>query len=133
MGITRLTALEIFTNPNDLRLSVVREEGKGESGKYAILITRGPGHSFKLLLSSQPFAATVDEAARDIGEILEFIRQNATKDLERPDDGLAQFLNPGGQPVDQSRVLNEELIDRILIELRAHRFADTCQMAAARH
>ena|SRR3989344_5545205 len=133
MGITRLTAIEIFTNPNDLRFSVVREKGRGKGGKYAIFITRGPGHNLKSLLSSQPFAETVDEAVRDIGEILEFIRQSATKDLERPDGGLAQFLNPGGQPIDQSRVLNEGLIARILVELRAHQFADTHQMAAARH
>lgn len=126
MGITRSTALEIYTNPGDLEITVGQEE---ESGKFAIGIYRGPGHNFKLMISSVPFAESLEDAIEVIRkEVLELSMHAIEKDLEDPESFISQYLNPDGAEIDQSKVLNPGLISRILDELRQHRIASTYKM-----
>ena len=128
MGISVSTALEIFTNPSDLEISI--GQGKG-GGKFSIFISRGPGHDFKILLSSQPFAESTEAAVKAVGEILESIRKAATDTLGDKENPLTQILNPDGQAIDQSKALNPDLIRRILEELRKHKRAGTYEMLVA--
>ncbi len=121
-GITMLTALEIFSNPRDLVVSTGRVEGK-----YAIAISRGPGHNFKILIDSQPFAETPEAATKAIHEILGSIREAATKQLGDRESIPSQYLNPSGRRLHQSKVLDADLIDWILNELREGRVARTYQ------
>jgi hypothetical protein len=51
MSVSVVTALEIFTNPNDLFIYISQSE---ENGNYTYCIRRGPQHSFKILLTSGP-------------------------------------------------------------------------------
>mgnify|MGYP001559215374 FL=1 len=127
MGISVSTALEIFTNPSDLEISI--GQGKG-GGKFSIFISRGPGHDFKILISSQPFAESMEAAVVATGEILESIRKVATNTFGDKDNPISQILNPDGQEVEQSKVLNSELIQRILEKLRRHQRAGTYEMLA---
>ncbi len=50
MGLTLVTALEIFTHPDDLHIIVTQERG-GKRG-WGMGICRGPGHDFKVMLST---------------------------------------------------------------------------------
>jgi hypothetical protein len=124
-GINRLTAIEIFTNPSDLEIVIGQEKS---SGKYAIAITRGPGHNFKMMLDSEPFTEKFEEALKAVKTILETVQQSVKKELEDPKSFTAQFLNPDNQALDQSKALNPDLINRIMDELRQHRVASTYKM-----
>lgn len=65
MGVSRLTVLEIFTNPADLEFTV------GESdGKWGVLISRGAGHRFKPLLSTEAVFPERDTAIDAIRSVL---------------------------------------------------------------
>ncbi|MEX0930500.1 MAG: hypothetical protein WDZ79_02350 [Candidatus Paceibacterota bacterium] len=127
MGISLQTALEIFTNPGDLVITLGQEE---EGTKFAIGIFRGPGHNFKPMLTSQPFAEKHEDAVEAIREILESIREAMTKYFADRKSIPSRYLNPDGLEIDQSKVLNPELIARILDELRQHRGASTRKMLA---
>jgi len=127
MGISMITALEIFTNPGDLEIIIGQEK---EEAKFTIGIFRGPGHNFKPMLTSQPFAETQEDAVEAIKGTLESIREALTKDFADRKSLPSQYLNPDGLEIDLSKVLNPELIARILEELRQHRVASTYKMLA---
>jgi len=112
MGISTYTALEIFTNPSDLEITIGREN---EGEKYAFGIYRGRGHNFKPLLTSQAFAETKEDAIKGVEETLLIVLE-------------ANHHNPDGQDIDQSKVLNQDLIARILEELRRNDKVSTCKM-----
>lgn len=127
-GISRATALEIFTNPTDLEFTISQEEG---GRKFAVGIYRGPGHNYKPMLTSEPFAKTLDEAVETVKVILEAIVKTETEGLNDQRSLVTQILNPDNRPVDQSKVLNAELIARIVDELRLHKKASTWEMVPA--
>lgn len=122
-----LTALEIFTNPDDLEITIGQEK---EGAKFTIGIFRGPGHNFKPMLTSQPFAEKLEDAVEVIKGILESIREAIAKDFANRKSLPSQYLNPDGLEIDQSKVLNLDLIARILDELRQHKVASTYKMLA---
>ena len=101
MGISIITAVEIFTNPGDLEFNIGFTIGK-ESGKFSISIFRGPSHNFKPLITSPPFAEKLEDAVEAIKERLEAIQQYMTKELEDPASHLLPYLNPDGGKIDQS-------------------------------
>jgi hypothetical protein len=125
MGIGMFTALEIFTNPGDLEITIGQEK---VGAKFAIGIFRGPGHNFRPILTSQPFAEKLEDAVEAIRGTLESIREALTKDFADRKSLPSQYLNPDRQEIDPSKVLNQDLIRRILEELRAHGKASTCKM-----
>ena len=127
MGISMRTASEIFTNPDDLEIMIGQER---EGAKFAIGIFRGPGHNFKPMLESQPFAENIEDAREEVKGPLESRREALTKDFADQKSLLSQYLNPDGLEIDQSKVLNPALISRILDELRQHRVASTYKMLA---
>ena len=57
--MTRITAWEIYSNPLDLQISAMPSKEHG--GKLFLLIERGPGHSFKQLLSGQSTLTSLQE------------------------------------------------------------------------
>lgn len=125
MGITRITALEIFTNPGDLEFTIGQDK---DSSKFAIGIFRGPGHRYKPMITSVPFAETQEDAVKAVEEILQMIHDCITKEFENPGSIASQYLNPDGREIDQSKVLSQDLISRILGELQQHQKASTCDM-----
>jgi len=125
MGLTMMTALEIFTNPDDLEITIVQEKN---GGKFAISIFRGIKHRYKPMLTSQPFAKTQKEAIKAIGEILQAVHNVSTREFENSESLVFQFLNPDSKEIDQSKILNQNLIERILEELRKNAKVSTCEM-----
>lgn len=124
MGISMITAVEIYTNPKDLEFRIGQER---HDGLFAFTVTRGPGHDFRLLLSTRPFAQTEEEIIDAIGEILVGIHESAPKELEGMSNRLG-FLCSDQTAVDSTNVLSPELITRILEELRQHQVASTYKM-----
>lgn len=122
MEINITTALEIFKHPGNLEVAIWQE--KGES-KFTIGIFLG--HLNTPLLTSQTTEKRED-AMEAIRETLESICEAATKYFADRKSLPSQYLNPDGLEIDQSKVLNSELITRILEELRQHRVASTCKM-----
>lgn len=122
-----ITALEIFTNPGDLEITIGQEK---EGAKFSIGIFRGPGHNFKPMLTSQPFAEKLEDAVKAIQGTLESIHEALTKDFADRKSLPSQYLNPDSREIDQSKILNPDLISRILDELRQHQVASTYKMLA---
>ncbi len=106
-----ITALEIFANPRDLTIKLSQAN---VNEKFAIGFFRGPGHRFKPLHTSQPFADTPGEAVDQIGEILRAAYNHGVT-----------TLSPHSDP---SEFLSLEFIDQILAELREHHEARTHEM-----
>ena len=125
--ITRMSALEIFTNPEDLEFTV-GQEGEGENATCAFGIFRGPRHKFKSILTSQPFKGTTEDAIGVVKKILESICKKIREDFADDKSILSQYLNPEGGEIDEAKVLNPDLITRILDELRQNKTASTDKM-----
>ncbi|MEI8337712.1 MAG: hypothetical protein WCF92_01020 [bacterium] len=123
-----ITALEIFTNPNDLEI-IIGQKKAGD--KFEIGFFRGPGHRFKPMLTSEPFAEKLEDAVEAIKGILESICEALTKEFSDQKSLPSQYLNPEGHKINQSKVLNTDLINRILEELRQHKVASTYKMLAS--
>ena len=109
--MTLKTALEIFSNPNDLSFTVGRNN---EYEKFTILIMRGPGHNFKLLLTSEPQFESIEDAVGVIKEVL-----NSVCESSRKFTGNHNEVN----------TLNEEMIERILTSLKKTKHANTYEAA----
>ena len=123
MGVSMITGLEIYTQPDDLQFVV--GESEREKGKYGILISRGPGHRFKILIST-PCAFDSREAA--VGAVLDLLAavcEAAKKELGNPSSFIAAIVNPNGRPVEDANVLTQERIEKIVEDLRAGRVANT--------
>ena len=118
-----MTALEIFSNPYDLQ--ILTYQPSEASKNWAFSITRGPGHEGKPLLSAQPIFATHEEAVKAIKGVLGSIRQFAEKELGNPASATSLFLNPERAELDQTKVLTEELIARILTDIKEKNAAST--------
>lgn len=125
-GITLITALEIFTNPKDLQISI----GKKGNSKYMFVVSRGPDHNFKPLISTTPFAETVDIAVEEIKKLLEMIQLASLKQMKDRDSFLTQVLNPNGTDLDMSKLLNTDLINYIINELKQRQVANTYETLA---
>lgn len=123
MGMSVLTVLEIYSNPLDLSIAIAKGNN---SSLYALAISRGPLHNFKLMLSTAPFAETVEEAIALIKAILETVIITAegipfgeTVTTEANQKSFERIETVPGP------VLDHSLIDWIVAELREHKTADT--------
>lgn len=126
MGISRLTALEVFNNPRDLVVQIGGDEKKG----FVIVITRGPGHNYKLLIDSQPINKTREEVIEMVRELLVGIRELCISILEKPEGAaetlVAGVVNPGREDVsDHPDTLTATIIDRVIEILQTGTHADT--------
>ncbi len=125
MGISKITALEIYSNPMDLEIVVGK---RGNADKYAIGISRGPGHNYKALLTSEPFANDVEAAIEAVRNTLQRISEAVSQELQDPSSFAAKILNSDAQAIDQSNVLNPDRISQILDELKKNQRADTATL-----
>lgn len=108
-GISMITALEIFTNPQDLAFTA-SPKGLG--------IFRGPGHRGKPLITGRFDFKSVDKAAEEIGNILKAIISSAAQELKNPRSFAGSILNPEERPLEGAEVLTEEMVDKIVVKLK---------------
>lgn len=125
-GVAMVTALEIYSQPRDLSFSIGECKNPGEwYGKYAIVISRGPGHNFKLLLSCEPVFGSRETAIMAVEEALAAVCAAAKKEFESGESLVGQIFNPSSEPVPEDKVLNDERIARIIRELREKGTSET--------
>ena len=97
-----LTAMELFTHPEDLFLMVFQPKGQD---KWGVQIARGQGHDYKLLLSNgldEPAHwNTRQEAVDAICETLVTVIQVASEELQNASSLVAAVANPEGLPEHQ--------------------------------
>ncbi len=123
-GISKLTALEIFSQPRDLHF-VVSEQ----NGKWAFVISRGPRHNFKPLLSTTPFADSKAIAVQEIANILQGICQAMTQEIANPDSLIAAVTNSNNRPADDATSLSGSDRERIIEDLTVASVAKTYEYA----
>lgn len=85
MSVTLLTAIEMVHNRTDLMF--IAGEHKKEKGRFAFAITRGPGHRYKPLLSSNFDFDSRDSAVDTVEEILTAVVASVEKRLGTDRDG----------------------------------------------
>jgi hypothetical protein len=123
--ITVLAALEIFTRPEHLQIIIGKEGG---SFGYCIFLENGP--HLVPMDSAPSFTKNLEGAVGAVRVALENVRDGAIQALSNPSSIPSQYLNPGGKPLDPEKVLNEELIERIVSELRQKQRVRASQMLA---
>ncbi|MFA4953963.1 MAG: hypothetical protein WC641_01470 [Patescibacteria group bacterium] len=112
MGLGRLTALEIFAHPTDLMFVIGQADGR-----FGILLTRVPGHDYKLLISSQMTIETRDKAVEILCGILDTTIEAGQRTYAGSDD-VGEILNPDKVPVEKFPALTKPFADRIKALLR---------------
>jgi hypothetical protein len=99
--ISLITALEIFTQPNDLCLTVFQPKGEE---KWGVIIGRGIGHSYKLMVSNgldqAPHFENRQAAIDGIIQVLNIAIEAASKETTDP-TSIASIVNPGGLQQDE--------------------------------
>ncbi len=125
--MTLLTALEIFSNPDDLVISVKKPS---ETGSYRVAILRGERHHYKPLL-------TGDSGSKDFERVLSHVELTLTTAAEASRKHLenggptAEIINPEADPIDDACVLTGERIAWIMTELREKGECSTATFCAA--
>jgi hypothetical protein len=107
MGLGRLTALEIFAHPTDLMFVIGEKDGK-----FGILLTRGPGHDYKFLISSRMIIETRDKAVEALCNILDATIEEGQRTYASSDD-VGKILNPDKAPVEKFPALTKPFADQI--------------------
>ncbi len=124
MGLSMLTALELFTNPYDLEVTIAQQ-----GGKYAFVIARGPGRERgKLMLSTSPVFASAEEAVSEVKQVLEIARQAIEKEFKNGRSFASAILNPKKKDLDPLRILSSSLIEQIGKKLLAENTVSTREM-----
>lgn len=123
MGISYMTAIEIFTHPTDLEI-ITGMDG----GKYGFAITRGPGHDHKVMIDTCGFAETQDLVIEKVKEMLDSICKAMQIELADPRSFISRYYNPDNRELDQEEFLTQDLINWIVFELRQNGSASTYNM-----
>ncbi len=112
MGLSFITALEIFTNPDDLYFEVIRGP---KSAKYGLVIARGPGHDYKRLFDVSCNYETREGVLEMLCIGLQGTREGVIKSLSSPSSFLAMiFKSPAEQPLEElglTRARVDEIIE----------------------
>lgn len=107
-GITMVSALEIFTNPFDLSITV---------SKDAVMISRGPGHNFKPIVSGEWKFENQKIAAEEVGKILKSCIKASSDALSDSENIFAKIINPRNEDLkdpEKATVLTNEMVDEIV-------------------
>ncbi|MBP9762365.1 hypothetical protein KBD34_01990 [Patescibacteria group bacterium] len=111
MGLSLITALEIFTNPDDLYFAVIKDP---ESGKYGLVIARGPGHDYKPLFDVSCNYETREGVLEMLRTGLSGTREGVIKELGSSSSLVAAiFKPPAGQPLEEVG-LTQTKVDEII-------------------
>lgn len=126
MGLNLLIALEVANQYRDLCISVFKDDS---SDKHGFLISRGPGHNFKPLLSTNACFENKQSVIEATGNLLEAIVRITKNEIgENSQDIPAAIINPGNQPLEKLDILNQERIEQIIKALKVENVANTWEM-----
>ena len=89
MGISRLTALEIYSNQDDIACECW---GKNDEGLFIGVIRRGPGHNGKLLLDGGLKVGSKEEAVSYMESLRDSIISAMEKELADKESQTSKLL-----------------------------------------
>ena len=89
-GVSRLVAYEIVGNPEDIVITFGGPDKK--TRKFAGWITRGEGHNFKPLLSTEPIYDTPEQAKQAMEKMVQKFKEFVEEDLKDPKNPLKEFF-----------------------------------------
>lgn len=92
MGVSRITALEIYGNQDDI---VCECWGKSENGFFIGVIRRGSGHNGKLLLDASLKVKSKKEAVSYMESLRDSIIACMKKELEDEESQTSKLLKSG--------------------------------------
>lgn len=118
MGLKIISALEIYTQPDDLQINVVNLT----TGGWGFLIARGPGHRFKPIVSCiETPLDTKKEAADMCMQLIEDICTTCKDFISKPDHFFHCLIiknNDGSvAPEEEWNVLKQRHLDWIKSQL----------------
>lgn len=125
MVISPVAALEIFTNPTDLEI-IIKQDDDG----YGFAITRGPGRDHKVIIDTCGFVETQDLAIEEVEKKLNSICRTMQLELADPESFISRYFNPDKEKLKQEEFLNQDMINRIIFELKQNGAVSTCRMLA---
>lgn len=117
-GLTLITALEIYTNPFDLDIIITED---------ALMMSRGPGHNFKILLSGEWKFSDKIIIAEDIKNILKTIIDKNNTEISKPGSFVASICNPNNEPLNKAIVLTDNMLSEIILSLSKRGMVQTYQ------
>lgn len=121
--MTQRTALTIWCNPQDLSIQLIEYPG---NLKFGFSIGLGPGGSFRTLLTSRPFANTLEKVVECVCNLLLEICKNANNACEQISNILSDTSFPI-EPLASQGVTLEDLLPAIEKSLLANGSAKTYQ------
>ncbi len=122
--MTRLTALEIITNPRDIHIIVGEKDSK-----FGFAIMRGPGHGYKLLLDTDghPFE-TKQTAIECISSLLKAAWDDTSKQLVDPKSPTGSIVNADQLSLTEMCLLNPGCFSKITESLTATGVVNTWEL-----
>lgn len=124
------TAVEIFTQADDLQIAVISPKDD-EDDKFGILISRGPDHRHKPLVSIKPTFGNRQRAYRATVDLLEQLCKKSRKILKDESSLLAQIINPERIPIDEMQnILTSRRLADIKRQLKHHNTVNTYELFA---
>jgi hypothetical protein len=119
-GVTLGTMMEIFTNPSDIVVLIHQSEDR-----FGVIFSRGKGHKYKQLLSSQPDFNSVEAAVDSVKGVFAMILEECEREIMDPLGFYGSLLNPNVLPTADLPVLSQAMVDSILVDLRQTQYVDT--------
>lgn len=115
-----LKALEVYINP--LNLCFCISESEQDEGRFRLCITMGPAFCYRPVFGCNEFFGSRKDALENLKMVLENVRERCEREVLKPDSALIELQltrTVGFHKIDQSKVLNEDRIKRI-IEILTH-------------
>lgn len=117
MAISLETAQRIYLNPRDLHISLDWDD---ELGRYSATVCLRRGCVLHSVVSTNPWAKTIDEAVWAAEQLFEIVFRVCERDY--PDD---LFI------LESEEILTRELVGQIIAELRVKREVATYSLPPA--
>lgn len=119
-----LTALEIFTQADDLQILV---GSYGNNNKYVYLVFGATRNNLELIFNSEPVFDTRDAAVDDFMKTLGSVREEIIRALTGAPNILTELMDPQNLSIEEVRnvLMSQEYFDYIEQDLRTDSMAKT--------
>ena len=121
MGLALISAAEIFSQRTDLCFCV-----GSRNKKFGFSISRGPGHDYKTIASTDFVFKSRKKAIDELRKTLKIVIEAIEAEFNKKGSFLAAVLNPEGKPFEEAKnALTQADIERICRELLRSREVHT--------
>ncbi len=129
--MTLISALELFSNPYDLEF-LVGENTEKKDGTFSLMLTRGPEHNFKVMLTGEGYKSK-DDAIDTFKKILDICVEKGEEVFfgkKSSTDDVGSLLKAVGNPKDCKReeaknALTKPMVEKIISSLKEAKVVST--------